>query len=169
MFWSYISLWKWWPSPPYQTLLRQLTYKKKERWPMKEWIIFWNKNPAWSSRGEIKRNVLYSSLNAQLSLFSNFFPNYGITIQSRHNVALSWVFTIVSESPFVLERLVISKADDEAINLWNRFAKYQCLIVMVVKWVLLQNTVEYVSQSPFFSGLIYTVSWLEIFSPKLWP
>lgn len=37
---------------------------------------------------------------------------------------------------------------------------------MVVEWVLLQNTIEYVSQSPFFSGLIYTVSWLEIFFPE---
>lgn len=37
---------------------------------------------------------------------------------------------------------------------------------MVVKWVLLQNTVEYVSQSPFFSGLIYIVSWLKIFFPE---
>lgn len=131
-------------------------------------MIFGNKNPAWCSREEVKRDALYSALNVQLSLFSNFFPNYGITIQSRHNVVLSWIFTIVSERPFVLERLAISKADDEAINLWNRFAKYQCLIVMVVKWVLLWNTVEYISQLPFFSGLIYTVSWLEIFFPKLW-
>lgn len=39
----------------HQTPLRQLTYEKKERWPVKTWIIVWNKNPAWSSREEIKK------------------------------------------------------------------------------------------------------------------
>lgn len=40
---------------------------------MKEWMIFCNINPAWPAREEMKRNVLYSPLNAQLGLFSNFF------------------------------------------------------------------------------------------------